>query len=85
MGSGNGSNVRTMRTRFLVEGFLGVGGLFFRRLGVFVTGGGPEWGEGSAAGNASKRGSPARVVFLEGVGVGAAAEVAVGNPGFAFG
>ena len=64
---------------------MGFGGLFLRRLGGFVTGGGPECAEGSAAGNASKRGSPERVVFFEGVADGAAAEVAVGNPGFVFG
>jgi hypothetical protein len=41
---------------FLLEELFGSGGLLFRRLGVFVIGGGPECGEGTAAGDISKSG-----------------------------
>ena len=41
---------------FLAKEFFGFGGILFRRLGVLVIGGGPECGEGTAAGNVSKSG-----------------------------
>ena len=66
-----------MRTRFPPGGVLGVRRLFFRRLGVFVIGGAPQSGEGTAAGNLPKSGHPERVEFFEGLVDGAAAEVAV--------
>ena len=43
---------------FRLKEFFGLGGLFFRRAGVFVVGGGPGCGEGTAAGNVSKSGYP---------------------------
>src|ERR1700733_3197730 len=53
---------------FLPEEFFGCGGLFFRRFGVLVIGGGPECGEGTAAGNVAKSGYAERAEFFEGLG-----------------
>src|SRR2546429_9600970 len=62
---------------FLPKEFFGFGGLFFRQLGVFVLGGRPECGEGTAAGDVSIGGYPEGEEFFEGLVDGAAAEVAV--------
>ena len=62
---------------FLPEEFFGCGGLFFRRFGVLVIGGGPECGEGTAAGNVAKCGYAERAEFFEGLVDGGTAEVAV--------
>src|ERR1700723_1255844 len=62
---------------FLPEEFFGGGCLFFRRFGFLVIGGGPECGEGTAAGNVAKGGYAERAEFFEGLVDGATAEVAV--------
>src|SRR3984885_13812048 len=62
---------------FLAEEFFESGLVFFCRLGVFVFGGGPECGEGTAAGNVAKGGYSERAEFFEGLVDGATAEVAV--------
>ena len=62
---------------FLPREFFESGFVFFRRFRVLVFGGGPECGEGTAAGKVAKSGYPERAEFFEGLVDGGTAEVAV--------